>query len=462
MAGAEHLPLVVVAAGGTGGHLFPAEALAVALQKQNVRVDLVTDERATRYGDAFPAQATHIVPSSTLSSRNLFSAVSVMYTLGRGVLAAHRLFARIRPAAVVGFGGYPTIPPVFAAKLRGIPTIIHEQNGVPGRANRFLAPRATAIATGFPGIFGYDRRIAAKATVTGNPVRPAVAEAAQIAYPDVDMPFQLLVFGGSQGARIMAEIVPPAIDLLPVALRAKLSIVQQAREEDLFSVREAYARTGIPADVRPFFRDLPARIAASHLVIARSGASTVAELAAIGRPAILVPLPHALDQDQAANAGMLEKAGGAVRIKQPQFSPERLADEIVRLTAEPATLPSMAAAARTIGIIDAADRLADLVIKTTKTERSPLRVLFDSPSSESAQPRPAESAEARAPQAGETKRSPLRVLFDSYSPESEQSRPAESGEARAPQAEQPHAQESGESHASDSESGKPDSPEKRG
>ena len=366
MAAPDRLPLVVVAAGGTGGHLFPAEALAVALQRRGVWVDLVTDERATRYGESFPAAATHIIPSATFRGGDPASIMRTSYILGRGVLAAHRLFGRIAPSALIGFGGYPTIPPVLAAALRRIPSLIHEQNGVPGRANRLLAPRVTAIATGFPGVFGHDPRFAAKTTHTGNPVRPAVVEAAGIPYPGAEPPFRLLVFGGSQGARVMAEIVPPAVDLLPVALRAKLAIVQQARDEDLFTVREAYARTGVPADVRTFFRDLPARIAASHLVISRAGASTAAELAAIGRPAILVPLPHALDQDQMANAGMLEKAGGASRIKQASFSPELLAAEITRLAADPATLPAMAAAARSIGVIDAADRLADLVLRVAK------------------------------------------------------------------------------------------------
>lgn len=373
MAEADEVPLIAVAAGGTGGHLFPAEALAAALARRNIRVNLVTDERATRYGEAFPAEATHIVPSATVRGRTPIELARTGLVLGRGVWAAYRLFGRIAPAAVVGFGGYPSIPPVFAGVLRRIPTLIHEQNGVAGRANRLLAPRVTAIATGFPGVFGHDPRLAAKATQTGNPVRPAVVAAALVPYPASDKTFQVLIFGGSQGARIMAEIVPPAIELLPVALRAKLAIIQQARDEDLDNVRSAYARIGVPADVRPFFRDLPARIALSHLVISRAGASTVAELAAIGRPSILVPLPHALDQDQMANAGMLEKAGGAVRLRQAAFSPERLADEIVRLTAAPETLPAMAKAARNVGIVDAADRLADLVIKVAKIapERAP-------------------------------------------------------------------------------------------
>lgn len=356
-------PLVVVAAGGTGGHLFPAEALACALKARGVTVDLATDSRAFRYGGAFPARATHIVPSATLQSKRPADLARTAFTLGRGILQAFQLFGRIAPRAVVGFGGYPTLPPLLAATLRGIPTVIHEANGIAGRANRLLAPRVSALATGFPGIFGHDPRLAAKATHTGNPVRPAVVEAAATPYPGADQPFRILVFGGSQGARIMAEIVPPALELLPVVVRSRLEVVQQAREEDLFPVEEAYSRASIPAEVKPFFRDLPARIAAASLVISRAGASTVAELAAIGRPSILVPLPHALDQDQMANAGMLEKAGGALRIKQTAFTPENLAAEIARLATEPDTLPRMAAAAKEIGVLDAAERLADLVLK---------------------------------------------------------------------------------------------------
>ncbi|RAI42429.1 undecaprenyldiphospho-muramoylpentapeptide beta-N-acetylglucosaminyltransferase, partial [Rhodoplanes roseus] len=350
----EGEPLIIVAAGGTGGHLFPAEALAVALKARGAVVDLATDERAFRYGGSFPARATHMIPSATLRGRDPKALVSAVSVLGRGIFQAYRLFGRERPRAVVGFGGYPTLPPVLGATLRGIPTIIHEQNGVAGRANRLLASRVTAIATGFPSIFGHDPRLAAKSTHTGNPIRPAVVEAAATPYPGPTEPFRILVFGGSQGARIMADIVPPALDLVPVVVRSRLQVVQQAREEDLFSVQEAYGRMNIPAEVKPFFRDLPARIAAANLVIGRAGASTVAELAAIGRPAILVPLPHALDQDQMANAGMLEKAGGAIRIKQAAFSPERLAAEIARLATDPATLPAMATAARGIGVLDAA------------------------------------------------------------------------------------------------------------
>jgi UDP-N-acetylglucosamine--N-acetylmuramyl-(pentapeptide) pyrophosphoryl-undecaprenol N-acetylglucosamine transferase len=190
-----------------------------------------------------------------------------------------------------------------------------------------------------------------------------VVEAAATPYPGADGAFRILAFGGSQGARVMADIVPGAIELVPMAVRARLFVTQQAREEDIARVRTAYARLGVAAEVEPFFRDLPARMAASHIVISRSGASTVAELAAIGRPSILVPLPHALDQDQRANAGMLERAGGAITIEQTRFTPERLAGEIARLAADPEKLAAMAAAAKRQGLLDAADRLAELVVK---------------------------------------------------------------------------------------------------
>jgi UDP-N-acetylglucosamine--N-acetylmuramyl-(pentapeptide) pyrophosphoryl-undecaprenol N-acetylglucosamine transferase len=265
---------------------------------------------------------------------------------------------------VVGFGGYPTLPPVLAATLRHIPTVIHDANAVMGRANRMLSSRVSAIATSFPGI-ALDAALSAKATFTGNPIRPAVIAAAAVAYPAPDMagPFNLLVTGGSQGARVMSDIVPPAVEAMPAELRARLSIVQQARGEDEQRVAAAYARLGVNAEVRPFFSDLPARIAAAHLVVSRSGASTVAELAAIGRPAILVPLPGALDQDQLANANVLAAAGGAIVLKQGDFTPERLAQELASLAADPAALPAMAAGAKSAGVLDAADRLADLVLR---------------------------------------------------------------------------------------------------
>ncbi|MBN8966591.1 MAG: UDP-N-acetylglucosamine--N-acetylmuramyl-(pentapeptide) pyrophosphoryl-undecaprenol N-acetylglucosamine transferase, partial [Rhizobiales bacterium] len=279
---------------------------------------------------------------------------------------------RLKPAVVVGFGGYPTVPPLFAASVRGIPTLVHEQNAVMGRANRMLAQRVRAIATGFPGILSREPALAAKATHTGNPVRPAVIAASATAYPPLDVggALSLLVFGGSQGARVMADIVPPAIERLEPGLRKRLKVVQQAREEDVARVRETYAKLGVACEVAPFFGDLPARMAASHLVVSRSGASTVAELGVIGRPAILVPLPHALDQDQRANAGVLMEAGGAIRLDQAEFTPERLATEIAGLAVAPQRLVAMAAAAKSVGLPDAASRLADLVLRVARVAKS--------------------------------------------------------------------------------------------
>jgi UDP-N-acetylglucosamine--N-acetylmuramyl-(pentapeptide) pyrophosphoryl-undecaprenol N-acetylglucosamine transferase len=354
---------VLVTAGGTGGHLFPAEALAAALIKRGITVHLATDRRAARFGGAFSDQAIHVIASATLRARNPLALARTTAMLGLGFFQARALIARLRPAAVIGFGGYPTIPPVLAAVWRGVPSLIHDANAVIGRANRLLAPRVSAIATTFPEMFSAVPNLAAKATLTGNPVRAAVVAAAALLYQAPNDPLRLLIFGGSQGARIMADVVPAAIGQLDAGLRARLAVVQQAREEDLGRVREAYANLSVSAEIAPFFSDLPARMAASHLVISRSGASTVAELAAIGRPSILVPLPHALDQDQFANAGVLERVGGAIRLLQDALTPQRLAAEVATLAAAPQRLAAMAAAAKSVGRLDAADRLADLVLQ---------------------------------------------------------------------------------------------------
>lgn len=367
----ERNKLVLIAAGGTGGHLFPAEALAVALAKRQIAVELATDARAQKYGGKFPARALHVIPSATLRGRDPISVARSGATIAFGIVKAWRLIGRIQPAAVIGFGGYPTVPPLLAATLRAIPTLIHEQNAVMGRANRLLARRVSAIATGFAGVAGADPKLAAKTTFTGNPVRPQVVAAAATPYaaPGASGPLRLVVFGGSQGAQIMSMVAPAAVERLAPGLRARLAIVQQARAEDLPRLRESYARLGIAAEAAAFFPDLPARIAAAHLVVSRSGASSVAELAAIGRPAILVPLPHALDQDQLANASVLEKAGGAIVVSQEGFTPDRLAAEIAALAADPARLAGMAKGARSAGVLDAAERLADLVMKVAGLTR---------------------------------------------------------------------------------------------
>jgi len=275
------------------------------------------------------------------------------------------LMRRLKPVAIVGFGGYPTLPPLIAAKLAGVPGIIHDANAVLGRANRFLAGHVRAIATSLPGVLDRDPALAGKTTTVGTPMRPAILAAAAVKYapPEPNGPVRLLVVGGSQGARVMADIVPGAIERLEPALWGRLILTQQVRQEDMTRVRAVYDRLKINAELAPFFTDLPARLAANHLVVSRSGAGTVAELAAIGRPSILVPLPGSIDQDQFANAGVLAQVSGALRIPQSEFTSDRLASEISALAAEPQRLAAMAEAARGAGRLDAAERLADLVVK---------------------------------------------------------------------------------------------------
>jgi UDP-N-acetylglucosamine--N-acetylmuramyl-(pentapeptide) pyrophosphoryl-undecaprenol N-acetylglucosamine transferase len=358
-------PLILLAAGGTGGHLFPAEALGVELMRRGLRVRLATDSRALRYGGLFSSDMIDVVPSETLRSRAPWSLAHTGIMLAAGTAVALTLMRKLRPAAVVGFGGYPTLPPLLAARMFGIPGIIHDANAVLGRANRFLSSRVNAIATSLPGVLDRDPALAAKTTTVGTPMRPAILAAAVVKYaaPEPAGPFRLLVVGGSQGARIMADIVPGAIERLEPSLWSRLILTQQVREEDMARVRAVYDRLKINAELAPFFSDLPAKLASHHLVVSRSGAGTVAELGAIGRPSILVPLPGAIDQDQFANAGVLSQAGGALRIPQAEFSSDRLAAEISALAAEPARLAALAAAARTVGRLDAAQRLADLVMK---------------------------------------------------------------------------------------------------
>jgi UDP-N-acetylglucosamine--N-acetylmuramyl-(pentapeptide) pyrophosphoryl-undecaprenol N-acetylglucosamine transferase len=358
-------PLILLAAGGTGGHLFPAEALGVELIKRGLRVRLVTDARALRYSGLFTKDMIDVVPSETVRSRSPLSLARTAFMLAAGTLAAVRLMRRLKPRAVIGFGGYPTLPPLIAARLCGIPGIIHDANAVLGRANRFLSRHVDAIATSLPGVLDRDPALALKAITVGTPMRPMILTAASVPYepPAASGSFRVLVVGGSQGARVMSDVVPAAIERLEPALWSRLALTQQVREEDMGRVRAVYDRLKVNAELAPFFTDLPARLAANHLVVSRSGAGTVAELAAIGRPSILVPLPGAIDQDQFANAGVLSQVNGGLRIVQSEFTPDRLASEISALAAEPARLAAMAASARAVGRLDAAERLADVVTK---------------------------------------------------------------------------------------------------
>lgn len=359
---------VLLAAGGTGGHLFPAQSLAVVLQARGVAVELVTDDRALKYGADFPARAIHSVRSATPTGGSVLSKAAALLSLARGTVQARKLISGLDPLAIVGFGGYPTVPPLAAARWLKVPSILHEQNAVMGRANRFLSGMVDAIATGFPTLKGAGAIPQSKLHYTGNPVRPAVLEAARIAFAPMDQGLRILVTGGSQGARVMSDIVPAAIALLSSDQRARLSLVQQARGEDEARVRAAYDKLGFAAEVAPFFSDLPQRIAEAHLVIARAGASTVSELAVIGRPSILVPFPHALDQDQAANAALLAQAGAAIVIQQAAFTPEALARHLAEALADAPGLAGRAAAAAAAGVHDAAERLADLVIRVARID----------------------------------------------------------------------------------------------
>jgi UDP-N-acetylglucosamine--N-acetylmuramyl-(pentapeptide) pyrophosphoryl-undecaprenol N-acetylglucosamine transferase len=351
---------ILLAAGGTGGHLFPAEALAHELIARGWRIELATDGRVERFATNFPASAMHPIASATFASRNPLALARAFWTIWRGVRQASALIRKIKPAAVVGFGGYPTLPPLYAATRRKVPTLIHEQNAVMGRANKALASRVDAIAGGF--LNPADSKAGAKIVVTGNPVRPAVLEAARTAYQpsDIGQPFRLLVFGGSQGAQFFSEAIPAAVALLPEHQRGRLRLTQQARAEDLPGAKNALATAGVDVEISPFFTDMARRIADAHLVISRSGASTVSEIAVVGRPALLVPYPYALDHDQAANAAALAAAGGAEVHPQATLSPQRLAELIGDLMDDPARLTTMAAAAKSAGRPDAARLLADL------------------------------------------------------------------------------------------------------
>ncbi len=353
--------IILLAAGGTGGHVFPAEALGHELKARGYSVHLVTDSRAERFAGTFPADEIHVVPSATFTSKNPIALARTGWKLFTGLRAARRLMNRLKPLAVVGFGGYPTAPPLMAATSMGVPSMIHEQNAVMGRANKALAPKVQAIAGGFlPEDTG---PYADKTVTTGNPVRPAVLAAANVPYVASrgNDPFRLVVFGGSQGAQYFSSAVPTALSLLDKTERDRLVVTQQARPEDKDRVTSCFAKLKAPADISSFFSDMAERLATAHLVICRSGASTVSEIAVIGRPSILVPYPHALDHDQAANAAALVATGGAQVVAQSELSPEKLSGLISAAMKEPDRLEKMAAAAKSAGRPNAAGLLADMV-----------------------------------------------------------------------------------------------------
>ncbi len=350
----------VLMAGGTGGHLFPAMALAQELNRRGHQVHLATDERVQAYGGDFPAKQVHIIPAATPSLRNPVKFAGAGFTILRGIVRSFFMLREVRPDGVVAFGGYPCFPPFLAASLMGIPGLLHEQNAVLGRANRALARFAKKLAVQFEQTRGAEK-FDLETIVTGNPVRDVVQEFAGAPFPAVDesAPLRLLVFGGSQGARVFSDVVPVAISALPEEVKKRLLVTQQCRPEDLERVTGVYREARINVELASFFDDLPRRMAASHLVIARAGASSISELGVIGRPAILVPLPGSLDQDQRANATLMEAAGGGWLVDQDTLSPQSLGKRLAHLLQAPELLETAARKARSVGRPDAVARLAD-------------------------------------------------------------------------------------------------------
>lgn len=362
-------PLLLIAAGGTGGHMFPAQALAEAMVARGWRVKLSTDARGARYTGGFPKEvAVEQVASATFARGGLAAKALVPFRIASGVVGAVAAMRRDRPTVVVGFGGYPTIPALSAATILRLPRMIHEQNGVLGRVNSLFATRVDAIACG---TWPTDLPTSAKGTFTGNPVRAAILERAAAPYiPPGDYPMSLLVIGGSQGARILSDVVPDALGSLPEALRTNIRVAHQARAEDQARAVEAYAKAGIRAEVEPFFTDIPRRLSEAQLVISRSGASSVADISIIGRPSILVPFAAAANDHQTANARGLVEAGGAVLIPESRLDATTLAGHVAAILENPKAAGQMATAALGYGTPDATDRLVEMVLALTERRTS--------------------------------------------------------------------------------------------
>ena len=354
---------VVLAAGGTGGHLFPAEALAREFVRRGGQVHLATDRRVDAFTEKVPGVEICQIRAGRFGGGPLNVAYGVA-EMALGIVQARRLLRRLAPDVVIGFGGYVSVPTMLAASQLGLPTVIHEQNAVLGRANRLLASRASRIATGFAETASLRAADRGRVVHIGNPARPAILAVAKIPYapPEPDKPIELLVLGGSQGARIFAEVVPPALAALPPDIRGAMRLSQQARPEDRDRVIADFKEAGIAAEVETFFNDVPERLARAHLVICRSGASTIAELAAAGRPALLVPYPHAMDDHQAANARAFAGAGAGWTMPQSSLTPPLLTERLRELLADGAQLAKAAAQARRFGRDEAAERLATLAI----------------------------------------------------------------------------------------------------
>ncbi|MDG4719866.1 MULTISPECIES: undecaprenyldiphospho-muramoylpentapeptide beta-N-acetylglucosaminyltransferase [Thalassospira] len=356
--------VIAVTSGGTGGHMFPAVALSKSLVRRGAKVLFFTDARAARYTDGVEGVETVILPAGGIAGKGIKGRLTGALRLSLGTLKARSLIKKAKPAAVIGFGGYASIPATMSAKWLGIPYAIHEQNAVLGRANRLVASNAERIATSFSKVTMIAPGDEAKVIWTGNPVRAEVAALAASDYvaPTEDGPIRLLITGGSQGARILSEVLPNALVSLPEDIRKRLHVTQQARDEDIDAVRATYEGTLIDVTLASFINDIPEKLRDCHLVIARSGASTVAELTAAGRPGFLVPLPHAIDDHQRFNAQQVEDSGGAWLLPQDRFTSELVSERLTKLLTNPAALTRAAKAAKSSGRANAAERLADMVL----------------------------------------------------------------------------------------------------
>lgn len=352
----------VLAAGGTGGHMVPAHALAAELKSRGHGVLLITDERGARFPGLFEGVPVHILPAGRLGGGPV-AWLKALNSVVKGRAEAKRLYREHRPDAVVGFGGYPAFPSLLAASSMRIPTVLHEQNAVLGRVNRLLVGEAAAIGIAYDRVERLKPRYKDKTVIVGNPVREAVARLGELPFPAFDefAPLKILVTGGSQGATILGKVVPEGLGLLQPSLRRRLQVVQQCRPDDIERIRSEYAELGIPAELTTYIEDMPSRLGDAHLVIGRAGASTIAELGAAGRPAILIPFAAATDDHQTVNAREITAAGGARTIQQDQFTPEVLARQIEALAIDPVALNNAAARALSVGRPHAARDLADLV-----------------------------------------------------------------------------------------------------
>ena len=352
----------ILAAGGTGGHMVPAHALAAELKSRGHGVLLITDDRGARFPGLFEGVPVHILPAGRMGGGPI-AWLKALGSVVKGRGQAKRLYREHTPDAVVGFGGYPAFPSLLAASSMGIPTVLHEQNAVLGRVNRLLAGEAEAIGTAYDQVDRLKPKYKSKCVLVGNPVREAVARLGELPFPPFDefAPLKILITGGSQGATVLGEVVPEGLGMLQPSLRRRLQVVQQCRPDDIAQVRKTYAELGIPAELTTYIEDMPDKLADAHLVIGRAGASSLAELTAAGRPAILIPYPAATDDHQTANAREITKAGGARTIQQASFTPEVLARQIEALAMDPVALNNAAARAMSVGRPHAARDLADLV-----------------------------------------------------------------------------------------------------